>query len=305
MLSALIGAAGSIVGGMLGKPKAQAPRYVVPEYQQIRDKAEAAGFNPLTALTSAPGSVGNYTYQPNTMGEAISNAALLLADSLDPEKAARVENLELQNKDLKKRLEAATIRPAGPGLYAGRVSYGPLPGQGGSGGQASGRSDGVVPSAVAGVSGALPSAAPDSLRSLPQVYPTDPRREVDHKPNSSTSGWITVDNPWFDFPLYFPTTDGDEAAGITDIPRIGLSLAGSWLYHDYLKREARNRELNPNGPRYVDTARLRVMSQQDHARGEGMMTADERRDLQRFSRRYQLAKPNPNRTLFGVPYTSR
>jgi len=294
-----ISAVGSLLGGLFGKSKA---KYVVPDYARIRQKAEEAGFNPLTALTSAPGSVVQET---NTMGEAISNAALALADGLDPEKAARVEQLELQNQDLKKRLEAATLRPAGPGLYQRAVSYPPLPGQGGANGQGSGSVSSVVGAVGGGSSVVDAGDASQPLRPLPKAYPTDLRREVQHQPNNSTSGFMTIDNPSMSYPLFVPTIDGDEPLGFTDLPAMAVYSAGSWLYDDAIKRQARTRELNPEGRRYVDAGRLRLMSQQDHARGEGMLSPGEKRDLRRFSRAYKLAKPDPNRTLFGVPYTSR
>ncbi|WP_131618303.1 hypothetical protein [Rhodobacter capsulatus] len=175
-----VSAIGSLLGGIFGRSKAQKPVYVVPEYQQIRDKAEAAGFNPLTALMSAPGSVGNYSYQPNTMGEAIANAAMHLADGLDPEKAARVEQLEIQNAQLRKDLDAATLRPAGPGLYQGRVSYGPLPGQGGSNAQDAG--DAVR-------SGVSPDVSGAGLTLFGEVI----------KPNPATSDASAFENRYGEF----------------------------------------------------------------------------------------------------------
>ncbi len=216
-----VSAIGSLLGGIFGKSKAQKPVYVVPEYQQIRDKAEAAGFNPLTALTSAPGSVGNYSYQPNTMGEAIANAAMHLADGLDPEKAARVEQLEIQNAQLRKDLDAATLRPRGPGLYAGRVSYGPLPGQGGQNaglpvGHGLARSDGA-----GSLDGPVGGGA-SGLRPFPQAYPVDPRRAADNKPQGSTSGFMTIDNPYLPGPIHVPTMDGDEAVQWYDLPSLAI-----------------------------------------------------------------------------------
>lgn len=298
--SALISAGGSLLGGLFGrKSKPQQPVYVVPEYAQIRAKAEAAGFNPLTALTSAPGAVGNVSYQPNIMGEAIANAAMALADGLDPEKAARVEALELQNKDLQKRLQAATIRPAGPGLYAGRVSYGPLPGQGGSGGQASPRSGSVVSAGAAEPA----SSGVDPLfdRPLAEIDPVDPRRKVENQPINSTAGFMLVDNPWFPGKLRFPTIDGDEPLHWYEYPDLIVpgAIAVAEAGYNYVSDPARVAKARE------ERIRRSVMETQDHARGEGMLTADERQELRRFSRRYQLAKPNPNRTLFGVPYTSR
>ena len=304
--SSLIGAAGSLLGGLFGSKK-EKPVYVVPDYQQIRDKAEAAGFNPLTALTFAPGSVGNYTYD-NSMGEAIANAGLMLADGLDPEKAARVQQLELQNKELRDKLNAATLRPAGAGLYQGRVSYGPLPVQGGS----DGRSVHLDVHSGAGNSVADGGFDP-ALRPLPASYLNDPRRQAEHKPASSTSGFMTVDNPFLPGAVHVPTLDGDEAVQWYDLPSLaiygGLNAAfrggqrardfvetGSFNPPGFFESGGKAYALQPpnfySGLRQIQDQRERY-SEQD------------RREASKAARRYKLAKPDPKRTVFGVPYTSR
>lgn len=261
-----ISAVGSLLGGIFGKSKPQAPVYVVPEYQQIRDKAEAAGFNPLTALTSAPGSVGNYSYQPNIMGEAIANAAMRLADGLDPEKAARVEQLEIQNAQLRKDLDAATLRPRGPGLYAGRVSYGPLPGQGGSDAQ-------DVRNGLFAGGGSAPAGS--GLRFFGQVI----------EPNPNFSDAQAIENRY-----------GDVVETVT-----GLGILAGDLDQKYHFRDEWNAAVAKANRQRV---RNEVMALEDKARGATRMTPDERQELRRFQRRYKLAKPDPNRTLFGVPVTS-
>lgn len=108
----LIGMAGNLLGSLLGKPKT---KYVVPDYQRIRDKAEAAGFNPLTALQSAPGAV---VTEQNTMGAAIADSAMLWADSVAAKRKAVNEALQQQNNDLRQQLNRRTLRPDVGGIYS-------------------------------------------------------------------------------------------------------------------------------------------------------------------------------------------
>lgn len=118
--ASLISGTGSLLGGLFGRKSK--PSYVVPNYQKIRDKAEAAGFNPLTALTSAPGAVvaGGQNY----MGSAIADAALHLADGLS-EKAAQegeAQKLREENAELAKKVQDLTIRPRVGGIYSRNVT---------------------------------------------------------------------------------------------------------------------------------------------------------------------------------------
>ena len=119
--SSLIKVGGSLLGGLFGRKEAK-PEFIVPKYGEIRRKAEKAGFNPLTALTSAPGSVvaGGQNY----MGSAIADAALHLADGMQ-EKAAQegeAQQLREENAELAKKVQDLTIRPRVGGIYSGNVA---------------------------------------------------------------------------------------------------------------------------------------------------------------------------------------
>lgn len=114
----LISAGASLLGGIFGKSKA---KYVTPDYAKIRRKAEAAGFNPLTALTAAPGQV---VQSQNYMGSAIADAGLLLADGMakKAEQEGEVSKLREQNQKLAEKLQQATLRPRIGGIYAATES---------------------------------------------------------------------------------------------------------------------------------------------------------------------------------------
>lgn len=124
---AAIGAAGSLLGGIFGRSD---PKYVVPNYAKIREKAEAAGFNPLTALTSAPGAV---VQSQSYMGSAISDAAMYLADGVakSAEAKGEAQRLREENAALQERVQSLTIRPKVDGIYADNERT-PLVRQGGS-----------------------------------------------------------------------------------------------------------------------------------------------------------------------------
>lgn len=114
--AALIGAGGSLLGGIFGKSR---PKYVVPNYAKIRQKAEEAGFNPLTALGLAPGSV---VMGQNSMGSALADAALLLADGYqkNADEKSALAKAQKENEDLRKQLTHQTLRPPVGGIYAQR-----------------------------------------------------------------------------------------------------------------------------------------------------------------------------------------
>ncbi|WP_201151509.1 hypothetical protein [Rhodovulum sulfidophilum] len=116
----LISGGASLLGGLFGSKKKA--KYVVPDYGKIRARAEAAGFNPLTALTSAPGAVASAGQ--NYMGQAIADAGLLLADGLakKAEKTGELQKAREQNAQLKERVQQLTIRPRVGGIYANNVN---------------------------------------------------------------------------------------------------------------------------------------------------------------------------------------
>lgn len=114
--SAVIGGVSSLLGGLFGSR--QKAKYVVPDYAGIRRKAEAAGFNPLTALTQGP--QGQVVQSQNYMGQAIADAGLLLADGMQKkaDEQGEIAQLKKQNEDLREKLTNQTLRPKVPGIYA-------------------------------------------------------------------------------------------------------------------------------------------------------------------------------------------
>ena len=114
--AALVSGASSLLGGLFGKPKNE---YVVPNYQKIRDKAEAAGFNPLTALAMAPGQV---VQSQNFMGSAIADAGLALADGIvaKHKEQGALAKLAEENDKLREKVQNMTLRPKVGGVYAQR-----------------------------------------------------------------------------------------------------------------------------------------------------------------------------------------
>lgn len=224
--ASLIKVGGSLLGGLFGR-KSSKPKYVVPDYGKIRSKAEAAGFNPLTALTSAPGSVvaGGQNY----MGSAIADAALHLADGMQ-EKAAQegeAQKLREENVELAKKVRDLTIRPRVGGIYSGNVSTPSIR-------SALGVPDGSTSDPSARVSvpsgdGSQPSGSDG--RDLLDSDPADPRREVENNPVTTGPGFLVIDNPYLPR-TYIPSTDGDEPVDILELPVVGASMASSAIWEN-------------------------------------------------------------------------
>ena len=113
----IIGIGSTLLGGLFA-PK---PKYVVPDYAKIRSGAEAAGFNPLTALTQGP--AGQVVQPENYMGNAIASAGLMLADNLTKTaRAARLQKLTGENERLQDKVQRLTLQPKIGGVYARRES---------------------------------------------------------------------------------------------------------------------------------------------------------------------------------------
>lgn len=119
---AIIKGVGGLLGGLFGKKKAPTPgQNIMSHMQGIRDGAEKYGFNPLawagTGAVTAP--------EPtNYMGSAIADAIGGVADAWSNKafNNAQLDQLEMENEKMRRELNAATIRPDVPGLYA-RTSF--------------------------------------------------------------------------------------------------------------------------------------------------------------------------------------
>jgi hypothetical protein len=115
----IIGAVGSLLGGLFGKSKTK-NEYVVPDYAGIRSKAEAAGFNPLFAMANAPGQVVQTT-SGGYMGNAIADASMIMADAVAKQSdAGKLSQVQAQNRALNKKVQSLTLRPVVGGIYAQR-----------------------------------------------------------------------------------------------------------------------------------------------------------------------------------------
>lgn len=229
MLSAVIGAGASLLGGILGNKaqrkaqarEAQAIREM-NEYndpKNVRARAEAAGFNPL--LFIGPG-VGQQTALPaissaNYLGSAIADAGMVIADQMSKNKElARLEKLSAENRKLAEKVQSLTIRPKVGGVYAQRETTGAINDSGN-------REISVSGSGAGSGGGGANSSVTHSLRPLAYTDPVDPRRKVEIKPVGSGSGFMKVDNPYLP-EMWFPTIDGDEPLDVLDLPAFGAAI---------------------------------------------------------------------------------
>lgn len=124
-VSALIAAGASLLGGLFSsrsakKQQDRANKYDDPE--QMRKRAEAAGFNPL--LWAGQGNVTANIRPNNFMGAAIANAGLAASEWQSEKKRFDLEKtrLEMDREKLDHLIETTTIRPKVGGLYSGNVS---------------------------------------------------------------------------------------------------------------------------------------------------------------------------------------
>lgn len=133
MWGAIIGAAGSLIGGAMQNKAAKnaanqerswAVEDQAEQFVRLRAAAEKAGFNPLTALGAAPNSgMVNPTSaaRQDFMGSAIQSSALMLADSMAKTNAAatgkKLQNANRANVALSSKLTAATLRPKMAGVF--------------------------------------------------------------------------------------------------------------------------------------------------------------------------------------------
>jgi hypothetical protein len=145
MWGAIIGAAGSLIGGAMQNKAAKsaanqertwAVEDQAEQFVRLRAAAEKAGFNPLTALGAAPnpGMVNpTSAARQDYMGSAIQNSALMLADSMSKTNAAatgkKLQNANRANAALSSKLTAATLRPKMGGVFDRPTKFGKTSGQ--------------------------------------------------------------------------------------------------------------------------------------------------------------------------------
>lgn len=222
----IIKAGATLLGGLLSKPK---PKYVVPDYMGIKNAAEAAGFNPLTALTQGP--AGSVVDMAGGMGASIAEAGLMLADNLKKASASsKLSQAQSENAKLREKVTNLTLRPKVAGIYAQRQAVPSLAGALGASNAVSGGSRGVVAdSGVQSDAPASPLATPDKL---------DPRRPVKVADVVSDPGYIVLDNPLLP-KARIPSLNG-EIPDIGQLPWIGGSLA--FAYGEQMANEALSRK---------------------------------------------------------------
>lgn len=251
-LGALIGAGGSLLGGLLGnnnqnKINAQQIAFSREQMQQqrawaledqreqftrLRSSAEQAGFNPLTVLGAAPMSgmvnpvaAGGVSLSSNNyMGQAIAESSLMLADAFAKTRAAQttrtVEDLNRQRDILQRKLTDATLRPKIPGVFGTGANPLPQP-------QGGGNAQSAVPSVSSVSAGGVSNggAVDGNARPLTDASPVDARREIDSTKVVSDAGFAMVDNPNI-APFPVPAYNGE----ILDLGQT-MVLAGSYSVH--------------------------------------------------------------------------
>lgn len=239
----LISAGASLLGGALNNKAEKAGIAAQNAYNdpaQIRARAEAAGFNPISFI--GPG-VGNQTAAASGayMGSAIADAGMAIADGIanrtKRKQAEQLGALEIENAKLQNKLMQLTLRPKVGGVYAQRETT-PTIAAAVGGGNAAAANSGLssVSASVGAVVGAGDAGSGD-LRPLPASSPVDKRRKVDHKAVPSSAGFVVIDNPNLDYPVYIPSLDGDETMG-PDYITVPLAYWASGVYHRYQKNQA-------------------------------------------------------------------
>lgn len=113
---------GAIASGVLGlfganKDRKQREKELAmqdPAY--IRERFEAAGFNPLLGVGQA---LRGLNYAP-TFGQQVANAASVFVDGLTTERQLQMQAAELQmeNRRLNHLIKQTTLKPQRPGIYS-------------------------------------------------------------------------------------------------------------------------------------------------------------------------------------------
>jgi hypothetical protein len=212
----LLGAIATIAGGLLGRPKkvsAGENRY--SDIQGLMAAAKDFGWNPLTLLTNGQ-AIGPTVIDNSAFGNAVANAGMMLGEQMSGRRAekAKMEKLNQTQARLQKRLETITLRAPVPGVYGGVK----LPSDPEVYGGTDGAGDASGVSAYRGAYSAGPAGGP----ALRTVSPADPRREVDNRPQSTTSGVMVIDSPYAG-EIYVPSLDGDEALDVLDLPSMAMA----------------------------------------------------------------------------------
>ena len=226
----LIGAGGSLIGGLLGKQKGYSPREQgLGHVEGMMQASEAFGINPLFLLGNV--AAGGGIPSQNYMGSAIADAAMLLGDAVSKNK----EKQQLTQKNeqiakLQKRIDNLTLRPKVGGIYAQNEQTPTIGSALGRGGDASAIQTVARGNGSSGGSAGAGGAAGVS-RPLMETSALDSRRDVDNAPIKTGPGVMVIDNEWLPAPAYVPTLDGDEPLNWYDYPSLivpGATMAVGW-----------------------------------------------------------------------------
>lgn len=136
LLGSIISVGGSLLGGAMqskSNRKATEESYALSqqgireqnEYnkpENVRARAEAAGFNPLLFVGPGVGeqtSAASATVVPSVMGQSVANAALLAADEADKSdnRVKQISALEAENKALKEKVNKQSLSPHVAGIF--------------------------------------------------------------------------------------------------------------------------------------------------------------------------------------------
>lgn len=214
MIPALIGAGASLLGGIFGRNserKAIAQQNAYNDPAAVRERFEAAGFNPLLGIQPGVG-IQTAIGGGNFIGSAIADAGRIFGEGMQRRaEMAQLDKLATENNKLSERIANLTIRPRVAGIYASNQGTPRL--------GAAYRAENGYPN-----SRSQPSDVADDtgLPPLTESVWVDPRRGVDNADIKSHSGWMMIENRFGN--LYVPTLDGDEPLGVDDAPSVAVLL---------------------------------------------------------------------------------
>lgn len=157
ILSSILKIGGTILGGPLGglaagviggaidskqQSKLQGQANAHNDPQAIRDRYEAAGFNPLLGISNANPNQQNVNYQPK-FGSIINNAIAQYQGNNREKEALKIEQsrLDLQKQEIQQIVKRNKLNPKVAGIYGGSSngSQGKTNSVGSSGSNNSGR----------------------------------------------------------------------------------------------------------------------------------------------------------------------
>lgn len=113
---AVIGATASLAGGLIDKGQRN-KELAMQDPAYIRERAEAAGFNPLTVLNS--GALAGLNYSP-TFGDSIARAGAIVTDTMLESQALEVQRgrLEVERQNLERLRKQTMLTVNRGGIYA-------------------------------------------------------------------------------------------------------------------------------------------------------------------------------------------